>query len=95
MWAQLWLSHLEMIYGVKCTSKRAGVREGSKLLSISAVHPAVPGSFALLSALAWRAGKSLTVKKREIKLTEDQTAWKGFKICRAAAGKRAITESSS
>ena len=31
------------------------------------------GSFALLSALVWRAGKSLAVKKREIKWTEDQT----------------------
>lgn len=81
MWAQLCLSHLDVIYGVKCTSKRAGVREGSELLSISAVHPAVSGSFALLSALAQRAGKNLTEKKGEINLTEDQTAWKGFKIC--------------
>lgn len=70
-------------------------RGGSKLLSISAVHPAVSGSFALLSALAQRPGKNLTVKKREIKLTEDQTARKGFKICQAAAGKGAIIESSS
>ena len=75
MCAQLCLSisHLEMIYGVKRTSKRAGVREGSKLWSISAVHHIASGSFALLSALVWRAGKSLAVKKREIKLTEDQT----------------------
>lgn len=94
MWAQLCLPHLEMIYGVKCTSKRAGVWEGSKLLSISAVHPVVSGSSALLSALAQSAGKNLTVKKREIKL-KDQTAGKGFKICQAAAGKGVITELSS
>ena len=67
------ISHLEMIYRAKCTSKRAGVREGSKLWNISAVHHTVSGSFALLSALVWRAGKNLVVKKREIKLTGDQT----------------------
>lgn len=93
MWAQLCLSHLEMIYGVKCTSKRAGVRQSSKLLNISAAPPVV--SVALLSALAQRAGKNLTVQKREIRLIEDQTAWKGFKIYQAAAGKGVITESSS
>lgn len=71
--------------------QRAGVREGSKLLSVSAAHPVVSGSFALLSALAQRAGKNLTVKKREIKL-KDQTAGKGFKICQAAAGKGVITD---
>lgn len=64
MWAQLCLSRLEVIYGVKCTSKGAGVREGSKLLSVSAVHPVVSGSFALLSALAQGAGKNLTEKER-------------------------------
>lgn len=95
MWAQLCLSHLEVIYGVKCTSKGAGVKEGSKLLSISAVHPVVSGSSALLSALAQRAEKNLIVKKREIKLTEVQAAWMGFKICQAAAGKGVITGPSS
>lgn len=75
MHAQLCLSvsHLEMIYRVKRTSKRAGVREGSKLWNISTVHHIVSGSFALLSALVRRARKSLAVKEREIKLTEDQT----------------------
>lgn len=75
MCAQLCLSvfHLEMIYRVKHTSKRAGDREGSKPWNISAVHHIATGSFALFSTLVRRAGKSLVVKKGEIKLTEDQT----------------------
>lgn len=67
------ICHLKMIYRVKHTSKRASVREGSKPWNISAVHHIVFGSFALLSAPVPRAGKSLALKKREIKLTEDQT----------------------
>lgn len=69
MCAQLCLSvsSLEMIYRAKCTSKRAGVREGSKPWNISAVHHIAAGSFASLSALVRRGGKSLAVKKRAAK----------------------------